>query len=315
MVHMSQTALTSIGRLGALVVILLPAAHAWAETAWALHLRAPKAAAHVLGEPVVVQVELVNTGDAARQIQPDLRNLTQSAEYFVTPHGGSPRRVDLGIVHDPSGATFRLSPGRSIFHDEVLLLDSGSKTGLAFPSPGRYTVHARWTDYETGRQVDSNAVEIEVVRPEGRLVELSEAVVGRAEVLRALQAVGMSPAAREKLKWMAASNTPFARIAALRLAEAELRGSEFGLPEEESLRRGKERLQRAVGWLNIADSPDSPLHGRALLLKGEVELDRGELAAAKAYYERVRQEFPRSAPAGTAVQRLGELAARAKAQP
>jgi len=248
-----------------------------------------KSGSHLVGEPVIINIELTNVGETPIITSPHLDNLTQSAAYFASPAGQRLGRVRFEICKEPSLRSITLAPGQSMYHAEMLFFD-GAKGKPVFAKPGDYSIRVEWTHPSSHQRIQSNKLDITVKAPQLETLKYSEPMQ-EVEVMQSLHRITEDPRAIQKLKWIAASQTVFARFASLCLAEKEMRWSSLGIELEELPKQKAQYFQRVSGWLRIADAPDFPLHARVLQLRARVATEMGHVEQAKSILKQIERDY------------------------
>lgn len=103
----------------------------------------------VVGEPVAVQVKLVNQGQNTIQVRKP--RLNETVLYWIRPSKGEFQRYELNFVVETSGLPLDLSPGQASSGEEIIYYNYETQAP-AFPSAGEYILKAEYAGYiSTGR--------------------------------------------------------------------------------------------------------------------------------------------------------------------
>lgn len=271
----------------ALVALFVLAQELFAvNNAMVLSIRSSKQGPYVVGEPVIVNVALTNSGAYTETLCPQLDAKSQSAMYYVSRDGEKFLYASVEEVTEPASRPIPVAPGESIYHHEMLLYDASTK-GLLFPTPGRYYIYIEWyyNSPTESSKVVSNTIEIAVVDPQGKDRGIAEVLKSRDVILQMLFVLH-KPESVRKFERIARSNTVYAPYAALRLAEREFSTLDA---------RRRIHKRRAIEWLNVADRDGFPLRARVVSLMAKCEFKLGKPKEAETLLERIKQEYPQSA--------------------
>jgi hypothetical protein len=306
---MSKPSIVLSAALIVLTSALFAAQRAFADgTGLELQIQAIKSKL-IIAEPAVISLKVTNTSSQPIQVCPDFKQVSESITFFVAKGDRGFHAVSLGVVKDPAAPPLQIAPGDSVYKEEILLADTMNKSNLAFSEPGDFKVYAQWYCGAVSKIIVSNTIVVTVTAPTGDALPASH-LAATTEVIRAFQDLSRSKEAISSLKSLATGSSVYAPYAAYKLAQTELRSSEFGLAQEESLRKEKQRLERAQALLEIADKPDFAMRHAVLLGKGRIALDREQFQQAKEIFESIQRDYRETSAAGKSKEILDSMAAK-----
>ncbi|MFG0292167.1 MAG: hypothetical protein ACF8MJ_03320 [Phycisphaerales bacterium JB050] len=285
----------------------------------------------VVGEPIVLEVTLKNTGEEVVEINPNLsRRGLSPAEFFITKDGGERRRLaDEAIVCGISG-TRTLQAAESFVHTEWLHVDYyasdiySDSLALVTPDPGKYTLHVIYgtstgPDRSVHWRVRSNDVEINIRDPKANsaplLPSLKDAAVARSIDSGPLRGMWFDRnrylgtdygevliRRDELLGTLAESDTPYAPYAGLIRGAIELGEYDGSLRGAALAADIEARALRALEYLEPADIGGFPLQSEVVWYIREAAVLLGDEAAVQRLTKRLETEFADTQAASRPIQ-------------
>ena len=247
--------------------------------------------AFLVGEPVVVGITLTNHASQVVQLlAPELA--TQTVRFRIQNSAGEAEAFKTNRSVDPR-RKMQLPPGTSWRGQQWVHFNYQTGT-LAFPKPGKYTLHAEYVSAVDGAPPPAHAeVSIEV---EGNAAEQEgSALFSKMEVAEFLTVNNHSPAVVAQVQNFAEKNPASVFAAYAKYGLAALKGT--------ALSERKPEYEEAIQMLQELDKPAFRLQPDVLFLLAQLESGRGSRPRAAIYLNRLRAEFPDTA----ATRAAGEL--------
>lgn len=236
----------------------------------------------VVGEPVIINLSVTNSGSSDIRCQPLIRRFGYT-KFFVGIVADD-TECGLPFVKDPVSSPARVAPGDVRTEQEVLHFNFKNRQ-LAFSRPGQYTLHAKYRGM-VGAETTLSAETVIIVRAPQPDEAEGSALFGDEDVGALVAGTTRAPQVISRLQAFVqkAPASRFALYSALLLAEHELRiyGDKPANPVE------------AARLLRISDVPGFPLRPVVRLRKAEAALFQGRPADALAEVQEVLQGQPGS---------------------
>ena len=270
---------------------------------------------HVVGEPLVVRLQLVNTSESTIRAGYANEAFLRSSDitFFLTQVAGGATIEQYHMGPDVGLSQGELKAGKAVQEDMIVLpadLPRKVNQHVTLLPPGHYKLAAQ---VYTDRTLKSEPVDLVLTAAQGAAAEAADLMPSKRMYAFYAGEVMTLPAVRKLMRQY--PDTPHARLARVRLLLNQARELSSQRPGRDRAKR--ERHFRFIDMLEewVEDHKDHPLADNMLLAVAELYRSIGtEAEDAKNTLERITRDYPDGDVRREAAQLLEKMQRRAEQQ-